>query len=65
MKEVISTDRARQGRWGGRVLLILVASLFLVALAWIVAGYYGEEIKTPQTTEQPGQVNPPAAQPKP
>jgi len=59
MKETISTDRARQGHWGGRVLLILLASLVLAGIVWFAVGLYGEGIETPQTTGQPGQVNPP------
>ncbi|MGE0500843.1 MAG: hypothetical protein AB7I79_04185 [Rhizobiaceae bacterium] len=40
----IATDKARQGRWGHRVLAILVGGLLLAAVAWWIAEIYGEDI---------------------
>lgn len=41
----LAADKARQGRWGGRVLMVLVAALILVALAWWAAEIYGSAIE--------------------
>ena len=40
-EKVVSTDKARQGRSGHRVLMILVAALVLAAAAWGGAELYG------------------------
>ena len=40
----IEPVKARQGRWGGRVLMILVAALVLAMAAWWLAETYGESI---------------------
>lgn len=47
----IETDRARQGRWGSQVLMILVCGLLLAAVAWFVAENYGQAIETPATQD--------------
>ena len=41
MNKTVSTDKARQGHWGRRVLMVLVAALFLAAVAWGIAELYG------------------------
>lgn len=45
MTKHISGEQARQGRRGARVLVILLASLLLAALAWIALEYYGQAIE--------------------
>lgn len=41
----VATDKARQGRWGGRVLIVLVVALILAAIAWWAAEIYGGAIE--------------------
>ena len=48
MNKVILRDRARQGRWGSHVLMILVVGLLLAAGAWAVAEFYGASIEPSQ-----------------
>ena len=48
--------KAKQGRWGGQVLVILIAALILLAIGWWAVEIYGESIEPanpvgdPQTT---------------
>ena len=42
MGKIVSTDEARQGRWGRHVLIVLVAALLLAAVAWVAAEFYGD-----------------------
>lgn len=53
MTKTLQTDKARQGRRGGPVLLVLIAALVLAAVAWGIAEFYGEdpEGRTPIQTE--------------
>lgn len=52
MKRVDGED-ARQGRWGSRVLWVLIGGLVLAAVAWVGVEMYGEAIDPPQpATEQ-------------
>lgn len=44
MPKMIPEQNARQGRWGWRVLFILVAALVLTIIAWGGVEYYGEAI---------------------
>lgn len=46
----IEPEKARQGRWGGKVLVILIFGLILAVIAWIGLEIYGEKI------DQPGPV---------
>lgn len=50
----IDTDKARQGRWGTQVLMVLVGGLLLASIGWFVAENYGEAIETPATAEGGG-----------
>jgi hypothetical protein len=52
MTKIVSENQAKQGEWGGRVLLILVAALVLALVAWGGAEFYGEMIKAPTTGDQ-------------
>ncbi|MCX7303841.1 MAG: hypothetical protein NTV73_05830 [Hyphomicrobiales bacterium] len=59
MVEQISANRAKQGRSGKRVLLVLVIGLALAAIAWFGLEFYGESIAT-QSATQPGATETPA-----
>lgn len=50
----IDGDKARQGRWGAQVLIVLVCGLLLAAIAWFIAEQYGEVIEEPATQTAPG-----------
>ena len=58
----VSPDRARQGSRGWHVLIILVCSLILVALAWLGAEIYGHKDAkdgTPSAPPAATQTQPP------
>jgi hypothetical protein len=55
MPERIPTNKARQGRWGAQVLLVLVVGLALAGAVWLGLEFYGESIDT-QSAGQPGAV---------
>jgi flagellar basal body-associated protein FliL len=40
----VSTDKARQGKRGSPVLIVLIAALVLVAIAWFAAEMFGQSI---------------------
>lgn len=44
MTKIIPEQKARQGRWGFRVLFILIAALVLALVAWGGAEFYGESL---------------------
>lgn len=54
MRKTVPTDKARQGRWGSQVLIVLIAALALAAGAWAIAEFYGEatDPQNPGQTEQ-------------
>jgi hypothetical protein len=54
----ISTNRARQGGWGTRVLLVLIVALALAGAVWLGLEFYGEAIDS-QSTGKPGAVEQP------
>lgn len=62
MRKTIQTDKARQGRWGSQVLVVLVAALALAAGAWAIAEFYGEAID-PQNPGQAEQSKPASQRP--
>lgn len=47
--KIVPTEKARQGRWGWQVLMVLVGGLLLAAVAWYGAEFFGEAIETPAT----------------
>jgi hypothetical protein len=57
MTKIVPQQNARQGRWGARVLFILIAALVLVVIAWGGAEFYGESIdnSTPGADSTGGQ----------
>lgn len=66
MTKIVSTDKARQGKRGRQVLIVLVVSLILAAIVWAGVEMFGEAIAppapddvAPSTTSQPA----PATQP--
>jgi hypothetical protein len=40
----IATDKARQGKSGRPVLMVLISALVLVAIAWFAAEMFGQSI---------------------
>lgn len=64
---VVSPEKARQGRWGWPVLIVLVVALILVMIVWWGVEIYGDAI-TPSGEEQvgdPATVEEPATTPAP
>jgi len=57
MPERIPTNKARQGRWGVQVLIVLVVGLALAGAVWLGLEFYGESIDT-QSLGKPGAVEP-------
>lgn len=49
----IPMNKARQGRWGIQVLLVLVVGLALAGAVWLGLEFYGEAIDT-RSADQPG-----------
>lgn len=45
MVKIIPENKARQGRRGWHVLVILVASLILLAIGWVAVEFYGQAIE--------------------
>lgn len=44
VQKTIPEEKAKQGRWGGQVLVVLVVGLLLTLAVWIGVGSYGEAI---------------------
>jgi len=51
---VISTDRARQGHWGRRVLMVLIGGLVLAGVVWAGVEIWGEQIDRPAASDAGG-----------
>jgi hypothetical protein len=64
MSEPLPPKKARQGRRGVPVLIVLVAGLILAMGAWWIAEYYGAAI-TPPDSQQVGDPQQPSARPLP
>lgn len=62
MPEGIPTNKARQGRWGVHMLVVLVVALALAGAVWLGLEFYGEAIDS-QSNDQPGAVQPDAIPP--
>lgn len=48
----VATDKARQGKLGQPVLVVLIAALVLAAIAWFAAEMFGQSID-PQPDNAP------------
>jgi len=53
MDEKVPPKKARQGRSGTPVLLVLIGGLVLAGLVWVVAEVYGVFIDERQPVEMP------------
>jgi hypothetical protein len=62
MRKTVPTEKARQGRWGTQVLVVLIAALVLAAGAWAIAEFYAEATD-PQNPGQAEQREPTAQRP--
>jgi hypothetical protein len=62
MVEKIPANRAKQGRWGAQVLMVLVVGLALAGAVWLGLELYGESIDT-RSTDQSGAGASQASQP--
>lgn len=60
MQKEISETRARQGRKGYPVLVVLLVSLALLCAVWFAVEMYGSSIETPQTQTGPSGTSEPA-----
>ncbi|MCO6051611.1 hypothetical protein NGM99_17635 [Mesorhizobium sp. RP14(2022)] len=49
MSKIVNEERARQGRRGSTVLIILVVALILAAIGWFAVEYYGQSIDNQPT----------------
>lgn len=58
MARNIPASKAKQGRWGSQVLLVLIAGLALAGLVWLGLEFYGESIDS-RSTGEPGAVEQP------
>ncbi|CAG1014745.1 MAG: hypothetical protein F9K19_14385 [Rhizobiaceae bacterium] len=64
MAEPLPPKKARQGRKGVPVLVVLIIGLILAMGAWWVAEYYGAAIEPPEQ-QQVGDPQQPSAPPVP
>ena len=56
MAKIIPSNKARQGRRGWQVLIILIASLLLVFAVWGGVHFYGEAIDDEAQTLNNGEI---------
>lgn len=49
MSKIIDAQKARQGRRGRQVLVVLVVGLILAGIAWGGVAVYGHYLQTPAT----------------
>lgn len=67
MTKIVDKDKARQGRTGTHLLIILICGLLLALVVWWGVGLFGQAIEPEDPvggapTEQPAeQATPPAA----
>jgi hypothetical protein len=53
LPKTIPSQKARQGRRGLPILLVLIGGLILAGLVWFGVEFYGETIDTNATIDQP------------
>jgi hypothetical protein len=51
LTKIVKPEKARQGKWGGQVLVVLVVALALAAIVWIGVEMYGQDIE-PANSQQ-------------
>ncbi len=56
MTKTIPEQKAKQGRRGSHVLMVLLAALVLAMVGWAVLEMWGEQIDTP-AIEEPGGIS--------
>lgn len=44
MEKKIPAEKARQGRWGMQILIILICALILAGIVWFGLEIYGEHL---------------------
>jgi len=47
MSKIIPEEKARQGRWGRHVLIVLIVGLVLAFIVWGILEIYGQAIEPP------------------
>jgi len=52
LTKTIPPEKARQGRRGRQMLVVLICALILAAVAWVAVEYYARSIETPATQNQ-------------
>jgi len=55
MGKTVTQERARQGHWGRRTLIILLVGLALAGVVWLGVEIYGQMIEPP-AEDLPGNV---------
>lgn len=56
MSKIIPEEKAKQGRRGRPVLVVLVCAILLALVAWAGVEIWGEQIDAP-ANEEPGQIS--------
>jgi hypothetical protein len=56
MPKIVTGEKARQGRWGRQVLIVLIAGLLLALVAWGIAEIYGSSVE-PEAQDMIGQAD--------
>jgi hypothetical protein len=54
MEKIVSTDKARQARWGRPVLIVLIVGLLLAMGVWVGVETWGEHIDAPAADDAGG-----------
>jgi hypothetical protein len=57
LPKTIPTDKARQGRRGWQVLLVLICALLLAAVVWFAVEFYGKAIEPGAGQPTTGQID--------
>lgn len=51
MPKTLPPEKARQGRWGAQILVVLVVGLVLAGLVWLGAEFYGRSMEDNSTQQ--------------
>lgn len=60
MDKKVREEKARQGRWGSNVLVVLVVGLLLAMVVWFGAEMFGRSTETERTQQTEGAGEPAA-----